>query len=356
MRKNPFSIHDFLGYVFPGALTLFLFYLQTKSENVTRLYDYYILLGKLNYPDSLEDTIILTILSYVLGHLIAYLSSVTVERFSIWVYDYPSHYLIERMPKRHFLSPFNAYHKIIRKTWKRSVLGNDNRWSRFWKYIQVIFSYPKRFWDMYNDMFWRFVFASFLLPISLGTLIVSWMFGLKNFLVKPLDDDLRKTVRVHTKALMTFLGIKGMKRDSDFHRIIYHYEYEQMSAHSIKMDNYVALYGFLRATSFTFNILFMWILISVGVPAILDKSFDAHLCLLLVVLGSIAYIFLLAFMKFYRRFTLESFMSLVSDTSYYVQDRCDIRHTKRISQQEESESQNYNDSVSASDTDESAVL
>ncbi len=355
MRKNPFSIHDFLGYVFPGALTLFLFYLQTQSENATRLYDYYILLGKLNYPDSLEDTIILTILSYVLGHLIAYLSSVTVERFSIWVYDYPSHYLIERMPKRHFLSPFNEYHTLIKKTWKRSVLHNDNWCIRCWKYIRIIFSYPKRLWEMLGDMFWRFFFSLFLLPISLGTLIVSWMLGLKNFLVKPLDDDLRKTVRFHTKALMAFLGIKGMKRDSDFHRIIYHYEYEQMNAHSIKMDNYVALYGFIRATAFIFNILCFWILVTVGVPAIFDNSFDSHLFLMLFVLGSISYIFFLAFMKFYRRFTLESLMSLVSDTSYYTQRCANIGYSQRACQQEDINSGSETASESVSDSDETTV-
>jgi hypothetical protein len=43
---------------------------------------------------NLENTIILTIASYVVGHFVAYLSSITVEKLAIWSYGYPSYFLL----------------------------------------------------------------------------------------------------------------------------------------------------------------------------------------------------------------------------------------------------------------------
>lgn len=99
MRKNPFSLYDFLGYVFPGLMAIFTicFFYETKeitgvSSLFYNLLDFVRSLGGEN-RSWIEDTIILTIASYVTGHFIAYLSSLTVEQFAIWIYDYPSVFL-----------------------------------------------------------------------------------------------------------------------------------------------------------------------------------------------------------------------------------------------------------------------
>lgn len=91
MKQNPFSLYDFLGYVFPGLITIYLvlFFANVPSmENAASIWN------GLKSPmanggtliSSLEDTFVLIISAYVVGHLVAYLSSLTVEQFSIWVY------------------------------------------------------------------------------------------------------------------------------------------------------------------------------------------------------------------------------------------------------------------------------
>ena len=86
MKKNPFSLFDFLGYLFPGALGLFLIYFISKVESIESITSLYNEVKTIRIPLSFEDTILMTIVSYVLGHLVAYISSLTVEQFSIWLH------------------------------------------------------------------------------------------------------------------------------------------------------------------------------------------------------------------------------------------------------------------------------
>ena len=84
MKKNPFSLFDFLGYVFPGAFALLIVYLISECQGVSSFWK-----EIQDIPFKWEDTILLTLLSYILGHFLAYVSSLTVEKFSIWLYGYP---------------------------------------------------------------------------------------------------------------------------------------------------------------------------------------------------------------------------------------------------------------------------
>lgn len=282
MKKNPFSLFDFLGYLFPGALGLFLIYFISKVESIESITSLYNEVKTIRIPLSFEDTILMTIVSYVLGHLVAYISSLTVEQFSIWLYGYPSRFLLHDVEGMHY--------------WQLSK-DEIKPWRRLCKYV------------------WRCVIGLFLLPLTICSLFFAKLFGVKYFFIKKLDDVLISTIKTKTKELQSYLRITGSS-DMDYHRVIYHYEYEQQKTHATKMDNYVALYGFLRSVTLVFNCFSLY-LIYIAISSFnLDYDIDWKFIRLLILSIIVTYLFFMSFMKFYRRFTLESFMCLIIDKSY----------------------------------------
>ncbi len=292
MRKNPFSLYDFLGYVFPGALALVLICFFKQAEPVHSISQLSNDLGKYVKDgntsgtfDIIEGTVVLTITSYIIGHIVAYLSSVTVEMFAIWLYGYPSKFLFKRAESWHY--------------WRFGNVKNDL--SEYDKVMQII---------------WRIIIGIFLFPISLCSVLLGKFLYIKNFFVKPLDNTLQDAIKQNQDKLAKSLGIK-LDPNSDFHRVIYHYEYERQNVHTAKLDNYVALYGFLRAMTFITNCATIWIFIKYVIPTFpKGGTIDWHLAILGCICILLTYTFFMAFMKFYRRFTLESFMCLVIDTSF----------------------------------------
>ena len=100
MDKNPFSLYDFLGYLFPGLLTM-LIIIHIKNINGTTDVEDYISISKFmnTFKNGIKlewwkSTMILIIISYILGHIIAYLSSVSIEYFANKSFKYPSYYLL----------------------------------------------------------------------------------------------------------------------------------------------------------------------------------------------------------------------------------------------------------------------
>lgn len=89
-----------------------------------------------------------------------------------------------------------------------------------------------------------------------------------------------------------------------------------------KMDNYVALYGFLRSITFISDCATLWITVKYLIPTInISANLNFHLILIWLSCILVTNIFFMAFIKFYRRFTLESFMCLVIDTSFKIVDK-----------------------------------
>lgn len=303
MKQNPFSLYDFLGYVFPGLITIYLFFFL---KNVTSFDDIQSILDGLKAPfmaedsgtliSSIEDTFLLIICAYVVGHFVAYLSSITIEQFSIWVYGYPSQFLLEDIPNK--------------RIWSASDEPNLKR------RVKLI---------------WRVIICIVLLPISVATLLIGKLCKVKYFFVKKLDRQLIETIKKNQMMLADYLGM-NITDDMDFHRVIYHYEYELQERHHVKMDNYVALYGFLRALALISNCTFIWILLFHAIPSInIESSTNWFIICLLLILWFVTYIFFMGFMKFYRRFTLESFMCLITDTSYKKTEAVSISQYNYVS-------------------------
>ena len=81
--KNPFSLYDFLGYIIPGALALFIIFSICKVDEqsgTTLPFDYInqfmAFLRDKTKIDLSKVVVPFVIVSYVLGHLFSYLSSV----------------------------------------------------------------------------------------------------------------------------------------------------------------------------------------------------------------------------------------------------------------------------------------
>lgn len=283
MDKNPFSLYDFMGYFFPGAFALILIYFfvehKIEIQNVSSLYaDVADMFKFRNSEDDKNFTIeicfVFIVVSYIVGHFVAYLSSLTVEHFSKWLYGYPSTFLLYGVTPNHYLD--------INKNQDISIIVKK-----------------------YN---WRIIIAIFLLPLSLGSIILAKGLGLKHFFIKKLDPYLIRNIQNSYYLLMKKKGLEGkMDEHVDYHRFIYHYVYEYQKQHTVKLDNYVALYGFLRSITFIFNCVslyftYLWY----------DKP-SKDLFFLCLISYLVTYIFFMSFIKFYRRFTLESFMCLVTD-------------------------------------------
>ena len=301
MQKNPFSLLDFLGYVFPGAFGILVIYFIYSNPELRGL-DEFIYACQNVYNDvkvesSIESTLFFMLLSYVIGHFIAYLSSITVENFAVWLYGYPSDFL----------------------------LGQEDD-SKSTRTCRVFTTYKTRYFlrfnrdDIINVIYaniWRSLVGFFLMPILLCSIFIGKILAVERIYIKKLDDDLISSIYAHSFVLSNFLGYYSGDRETDFHRVIHHYEYEQQPNHARTMDNYVALYDFLRSICLIFNCLFLYLFFVVALPSIdFSMKFDSGLILMLCSVMLITYIFFMSFMKFYRRYTLENFMCLLIDQSY----------------------------------------
>ena len=102
--QNPFSIYDFLGYLIPGIIFAFgvVFCIQTNFYQKP-----FISLDNLK----IDQYIIILFLCYLVGHLLSYLSSISIEFFSIWSLGYPSRYLMGYPIPGFWLKLFNKNNK-----------------------------------------------------------------------------------------------------------------------------------------------------------------------------------------------------------------------------------------------------
>jgi hypothetical protein len=94
-KQNPFSLYDFLGYLLPGALCIYLVVLgyPVFGISLAALPTPHPSLFK--HPDGYIPFIIV---AYVIGHSLSFISSLTVERYTIWAYGYPSRFLLNIRP------------------------------------------------------------------------------------------------------------------------------------------------------------------------------------------------------------------------------------------------------------------
>lgn len=276
LHKNPFSLYDFLGYFFPGTLVLFIAIYLLNINNVYYFVQY-------NSEYSFIRIFIFIVFAYVLGHIISYLSSLTIERFSLWCYGYPSEFLLGQRKNTNF--------------WNSNVTSSTTEKAKISIYLRII------------KIIIKIIISIALLPISLFTLLSKLIF-LESFITKSLDEFTINSILCKNVGLISKINLGKNYNpylDVDYSRIMYHYYLHTNNAIFIqKTNNYVSLYGFLRSTALSLNILTITSLICCN---------NYYLTL---ILAAFTYIAFMSYMKFYRRYTLEIFMHLATDENIPV--------------------------------------
>lgn len=274
LKQNPFSLYDFLGYFIPGSFTLLLIgLLNCKNFSILNLEK----LDNHFFPDANSAEVLFFILSsYILGHLLSFASSYTIEKYANWKYGYPSKYLLKLTTTHTYFYKADSKIKLIANLW-------------------------------------RVVLAIFILPTYLMDLLCSYI-GFNKVLTKSLDDFLIKSIQTKASKLISNLDLDNEEIDFekiDFHRIISHYVYENSKTHQQKMTNYVSLYGLLRTMTFIINFICYFFLIKYILEINFSSEVSFYKLFIIFSLLTLTYIFFMGFMKFYKRYTLEGFMILV---------------------------------------------
>lgn len=270
VKQNPFSIYDFLGYLIPGALCIYIFLFAYQLESYTEISKMEEIIKEYGKFE-LDKFMFFIIIGYSLGHLINFISSITIERYANWRYNYPSKYLMG----------FNEDFK-------------------FWKGSCIV-------------KLWKVTLMLILLPITIWDLVLGEIFSFKSFYTKKADEYVIRLVKKKGPILISKINSPTVSNLSqlDFHRVFAHYAYEYSRNHQTKMSNYVALYGFLRSLSFITTGLF-WGIALIFLLKDIDISTD-YKVIIITIISLFPYIYFMAFMKFYRRYSLESLMVVAID-------------------------------------------
>lgn len=299
-ETSHFSLFDFLGYLIPGAICLLVIRWAVLLWDISfwGIKDWILLLevNLRNDDSSLLFSLWGIVLSYLMGHLLAFLSSVTVEVLSHKLYGYPSDFLLKRFS-------LEEARNIINEKKEKDYSAPKTLTAILYGLIIII-----------------------LAPISLPAFLFGKLLRFELYYLKPLDEMYAWNIMDRLCVLMEKLNIdmdEGKKvtttrfgrqvernlHDSDFHRIAYHYEYEKTERHQNKLDSYIALYDFMRAVTFL-AVSLLWVFI-----IILTKQslWCPQAVLFMFFFLPLPYMCFMAFMKFYRRHTLETFMCLLTD-------------------------------------------
>ncbi|MBV2224943.1 MAG: hypothetical protein KUL74_08860 [Cloacibacterium sp.] len=272
IKQNPFSLYDFLGYFIPGSVCFFIL-LNFNKILEFKNFDVFINTSK-NFDTSLDSVTLFVIFSYVVGHIVSFLSSITIERYTIWKYGFPSKYILG----------------IAQKT--------------FWKSAKKC-----------TDFAWRIILIILFFPLIIFDYILGSQLNFEKFFKQSVDKSLADLIVFKANKLLSKIGYEempdyknneGILNNFDFHRILYHYAYENSKNHQQKLSNYVALYGFTRTLCFIFSCLSSYFFYKYLFEIV--TNYSSNLLMITLLSTTTAYILYMAFMKFYRRYSLECLM------------------------------------------------
>ena len=312
MDKNPFSIYDFMGYLFPGIITLFFIQLiwdgnENSIFNILNIENFEGITNNIEKSINLETTVICVVIAYVIGHIIAYLSSVTVEYFANKTFGYPSEYLMDSTKQSWWQLFLRYYFNVSKEEFhegesKKQMILRLMKKKIIWRYV-------------IGRLLWRFTIGLILFPLSFMTFTLGFFLGINRFITRPLDKYLIAGIKEKFLFLTSKIGIQNLKEKirCDYHRVVMHYVYYNLPVCQNKTDNYISLYGFLRSICFILNGMFIFINIKILPTLDINDSLDEKKVWTWSILFTLSYISFLAFVKFYRRFTLENYMIMLTE-------------------------------------------
>lgn len=330
-EKNPFSLFDFLGYFFPGAFALLILWSSyivcTKNEVLPISYITesiaYCSNGK--SLDIVKVAVPFILCAYILGHLISYLSAISVEFFTNKSFGYPSMYLLsDKVKNVHDYYWYSDFNYEPREEWRIRIKSREYTIRRRVGCLDFI-SFVRHNFDF--RLIYRMVLWLVLFPVSIVVMGFKFIsLPIVNFVTRPQDRYVVNCIEEKLFALADELGVKRppINLQCDFHRIVMHYVYVNCKECQGKVDNYVALYGFLRAITLVFCLFTDFVVaqsLIIMVKTIVQEGLGNFIDNYDVSWSSVAFLFVLWFcsviayfgyVKFLRRFTLENYMTLLS--------------------------------------------
>ncbi len=265
-----FTPYDFLGYFFPGAFAVLFADAYFWNLGSTAPFNYETLLLRYAGKD-LGIALPFIIISYIVGHLLSYASSLSLERYAIWRYGHPSRTLFKMQVGKYL------------ETSGRNSLAS--------KILRIIV------WIL-------------LLPITL----FDWFFGtyakLRSNYICDFDPLLSNIVFNAVNRIVLLSRIKepekcGPPETHDFWKLAVHYAISHSPNHIYTLRNYVVIYGFLRTTAFAFVVIF-WVL----TLHFIASSYSAmKATAILAVASLICFGTFAAFVKFFQRYHEEALLA-----------------------------------------------
>lgn len=301
-----------MGYLFPGLTVLYiLYYLYSSHWDLSQAISIDFLCNTINEIDnkfSFEKSVLIIIVAYIIGHLVSYISSLTIEILSNRLFGYPSKYLLQKARP--------GYKKLWTNYFTVKVESSPQHKEKV-KSVFVCFAYI-------------FIFV-LLLPVSLTITTLGYLFNINQFIIRPLDDYLINGIKSRQQELTKRIGLKlpEVNQECDYHRIIMHYVYLNIPNCQHKVDNYIALYGFLRCMTLIFCMLFdMFFIFGIyTIFAFPHHDIAWNLVGMLFLLFILSYVSFLAFVKFYRRETLENFMTMLAGMPHDINEGDNTKNT-----------------------------
>ena len=184
MKQNPFSLYDFLGYLIPGTLLIYSIlvfsyyqkYPDSSFSNVLRV----------NSNNNFDEYFFFIILAYITGHILSFVSSLTIEKYGNWKFGFPSKFILGFKKNSYFIEslPENQDENKIYET------TTDNR---------------KKF----INNFIRFILMLFLAPISFLDYFLGNIFYFRDFYQKKLDLFLIEAIKDKVIKLFKTLNIES---------------------------------------------------------------------------------------------------------------------------------------------------
>jgi hypothetical protein len=272
--KDPsFTAYDFLGYAVPGLGALVLFDATIYCHVLGNHLNYDLLCSR--YMQAGLATIVpVLLISYLMGHILGFVSSVVIEKHATWMHGVPTNVLLGH--GQHF-----GYF---------DTAGDYPRFSKALRLISAILIAPL---SLIDCMFARVIPLSKNYIKALDPILISVSAAAHRDILKKFSIDFEKYSEEEKDGL-------------DLHAITIHCALESAPAHVFSVRNYVVLYGFLRSIALLVVFAF-WV-------AVIHFFQHPHLGVFgaLVLLGALSFICYAAYLKFRVRYHKEGIMALIA--------------------------------------------
>lgn len=300
-KQHPFSLYDFIGYFIPGSVFLFLLILFDTGKDgfcaICNFVENLSIACNNSFLHSISTFIFFFAISYVGGHLISILSNFVIEKSYICSYHNYFYYVI-----------LDSENKLKIKREGSFLFDILLFYIYFYEWLLIILQkLDVKIWDKEVRERMRNNILSEFRHIKSPDQKIQKI--LKSSLLAVLNKKIICEEKDSENKEELFVLDRGKK--TNFFELFYHYVIEYGSNHLYKVQNYVALYGFMRNMSMVFCILFWFTLFAVFLNAIgiIDLTWPRLNWLLLFVYSFSGFLTMFGLHKYKKRYSLEVLMA-----------------------------------------------